>query len=518
MARFYQIEEYMSGRYFRWLRSKRDRWFPRLPAIAMLLGVILSGVLQVVGLDEPFVHLAIWLAVCAVCARPEPVKETKKPFVRTSRATRLLGVTFALDALFVILFSLLGVESNTPAALSTIGIIGFIAFLLGSVMLIIANALLYPLEELFRRKFRRMAYQKLKASGAITIGITGSYGKTSTKTYTRHLLSSRFKTYATPKSYNTLMGVSRAINEDYDSNFGYQYFIAEMGAYIPGEIADICQLTEPQISIVSAVGPMHLERFGSIENIVKAKYEIIEGLPPDGAAIFNGDDPRVRDMAARGYPATRILVSRQGLAEARIVATNISQTPDGLAFDVQDRETGESQPFHTKLIGLHNVTNILLATAAARHVGMSLLEIAARVATLEPADHRLHKTVTPNNITILDDAYSANPLGASSALEVLKLHPNGRRIVITPGMVELGDLQEQENYLLGQLIAAAATDIVLVGIEQTQPLQRGVREANFNPERLLVFDTRAEAINWFQAQIKPGDAVLFLNDLPDTYL
>jgi UDP-N-acetylmuramoyl-tripeptide--D-alanyl-D-alanine ligase len=141
-----------------------------------------------------------------------------------------------------------------------------------------------------------------------------------------------------------------------------------------------------------------------------------------------------------------------------------------------------------------------------------------RVSTLESAEHRLQRRTLPGNITVIDDAYSANPVGARSVLDVLALYEPGRRILITPGMVELGPLHAEENQKLGRYAAQVCTDIVLVGIEQTLPIKQGVLEAGFEAEHLHVFDTRDEAIAWFNQEMKEGDTFLFLNDLPDTYL
>src|SRR5690606_19766860 len=154
----------------------------------------------------------------------------------------------------------------------------------------LANVVMYPVEAGFRWMFRRRAANTLRRANPTVIGITDSYGKTSTKEYLAHILNGRYRAYATPKSYNTLMGVCIAINSDLAQDDAYDYFIVEMGAYVPGEIKSICDLVRPQISIVTAVGPQHLERFGSLENTARAKYEIIEALPADGVAVFNWDD------------------------------------------------------------------------------------------------------------------------------------------------------------------------------------------------------------------------------------
>jgi UDP-N-acetylmuramoyl-tripeptide--D-alanyl-D-alanine ligase len=226
-------------------------------------------------------------------------------------------------------------------------------------------------------------------------------------------------------------------------------------------------------------------------------------------------------MYERGYPATRIATSWENAEHAtqlRFLARNLRESITGIEFDVVDTLTSETQHFSTTLVGRHNITNILLATAVARHLGVPLAEIALRVATLQSAEHRLQRKTLPGDITVIDDAYSANPVGARNALDVLALYKAGRRVLITPGMVELGELQAQENQKFGRSAAQVCTDIVLVGIEQTIPIQKGIHETRFDENHLHIFDTREEAIAWFKTELRSGDTVLFLNDLPDTYL
>lgn len=524
LARFFQIEGYDNRRYLRWLVAKLQRvitW----PAF-IYVGVALSAalVLSFFGQDTPALYLAIWGTAAVLSALPEPAKEIKQTFKLTQRATRLLITAFALATIIMI-----GTVVTLDAALNTnnrtefamISLLGLVLYHLAALILPLANIINFPIEAGFRRLFRARASRKLKQAGPVVIGITGSYGKTSTKEYLAHILGGRYNVLATPKSYNTLMGVCKVINDELDVNARYDYFITEMGAYIEGEIREICKLTKPQISIVTAVGPQHLERFGSLEATSRAKYEIIAALPPDGVGVFNWDNHYVRAMYEKGYPETRIAVSWENANHAtqlRFLARNIKQTISGLEFDVIDTYMQEQEHFSTGLIGTHNVTNILLATAVARHLGLTLTEIAVRVASLSPAEHRLQRKTLPGGITVIDDAYSANPVGARNVLDVLALYQNGRRVLITPGIVELGPLHEQENVKLGQHAAKVCTDIVLVGIEQTRPIQKGIQETGFDPEHLFVFDTREEAIAWFNRELKEGDTVLFLNDLPDTYL
>jgi UDP-N-acetylmuramoyl-tripeptide--D-alanyl-D-alanine ligase len=526
-ARFYQIEEYMSLRYLRWLFSARSRWLPTRPILAFGLGSVFVFTLS----ESPDSVLPgiIGIVAAVIAVYPPAEGEVKKKFRATARAKRLLGTATALVLQLMVLLPLLYLlqrvspESSLDLSVIAVSAIGFAAVLAAPFALVIGNILMTPVEAWFRRRFIQQARQVLQEVHPLVIGITGSYGKTSTKSYLSHILNRRYKAYATPKSYNTLMGICIAINNDLASDRSIDYFLVEMGAYIPGEIARICDLTHPQIGIVVEVGPQHLERFGTVENIVTAKYELIKALPPDGVGIFNWDNPHVRQMYERGYPQTRIAVSRE-LDPAnvppggpRFVATDIQDSLDGLRFTVHDLETGEYEDFVTPLLGLHNVTNILVATAAAVHEKMPLREVARRVRLLQPAESRLVRQTTPQGITIINDAYSANPVGAAQALRVLGMHTTGKRLLITPGMVELGPMMETENRRLGEVAAQHASDVILVGRQQTEPIREGLLSAGFPEDSVQVVNTLAEAVEWYQRNLKAGDSVLFLNDLPDTY-
>ena len=231
----------------------------------------------------------------------------------------------------------------------------------------------------------------------------------------------------------------------------------------------------------------------------------------------------MRAMAQRGYPNHRVGVSREiepaNVPEngPRFIASAIAESLGGIAFTVTDTQTGDSAHFETALLGLHNVTNILLATAVAVYEGMPLRDVAWRVRTLQPAEARLARQTTSAGITIINDAYSANPAGALQSLRVLGMHTSGKRLLITPGMVELGPLMESENRKLGEAAAQYATDVILVGKQQTAPIKAGLLAAGYAQENVQVVDTLAESVAWYQTNLAAGDTVLFLNDLPDTY-
>ena len=514
----------MNLRYARWVLRERQRTFPARPLIAFAAAALLALFSDRVPNGFSLIPLAAVAAAGVVACIPPSEPPIKKAFVRTQRAMRLLVTSGTLVGL-VITLALVVISSVAASSLSAalaVGAVGVLVFYLAPMWLIAANVLMMPVEAVLRRRFIAQARQVLAEVRPKVIGITGSYGKTTTKNYLRDILNGRYKAYATPKSYNTMMGVCIALNEDVAQDYSIDYFICEMGAYIRGEIQRICSLTPPDISIVIEVGPQHLERFGSLENIAIAKYEIIKALRPDGLGVFNWDNPYVRQMYERGYPNNRIAVSTQADPlhpppdGPRFIAYDIEDDLSGLRFYVKDAATGDVKRFQTTVVGRHNVLNILLATAVAVHEGMTLDDVARRVAQLQPAESRLVVQRDERGIIVINDAYSANPVGVKSSLAVLGMH-HGRRVLITPGMVELGDLHYQENFKLGVLATQYATDIILVGPKQTQPIRDGVESTDYPRERLQIVAHVNEAIDWYRTHLQAGDAVLLLNDLPDTY-
>ncbi len=526
LARFYQIEEYMSRRFFLWLRRAPRYLLPRRALAAWFLGSAIAVVLGEAP-NGAFSHL-IMLVATLFAVSPEQEQEIKKPLVRTGRVKRMMAAAAICAALagvasFVLAINVieeLKLLRISPIAIATSG---FFLFLLAPIWLTLGNLIMQPFESYQRQRYLSRARSVLNATKPRIIGITGSYGKTTTKDFLRDIMSLRYRAYATPKSYNTLMGISLAINRDLVDDYRTEYFISEMGAYVPGEIDRICQLTPPDIAIVTEIGPQHLERFGSLENVMRAKYEIIKNLKDDGVGVFNWDNTFIREMIAMSHPETRLSVSRElDLDEARRenltwIATDIEESLDGLRFTVANVASGEQAQLSTPVIGEHNVTNLLLCVAVAFHEGIPLRDIAIRIGALKPAESRLARQRTASGITIINDAYSANPKGIVSALKVLGMYKDGKRLLITPGMIELGDLQEEENRKLGVLACEYATDIILIGREQTEPVFEGIRSTGYDMARVQVYETLAESVAWYRQNLRANDTVLFLNDLPDTY-
>ncbi|MCY4105785.1 MAG: UDP-N-acetylmuramoyl-tripeptide--D-alanyl-D-alanine ligase [Chloroflexi bacterium] len=502
LALYLQQEAYESRRFLWAIWQKR--LFPVRAAAIALLAVLLT--------EAAIVH--VLAAILAVS--PLPWRAARKnPLRWTARLWRLLLLTGTVIALVALCFGLL---IHTGEALHTA--MGAVMFAAAPIWLAAANQIAEPIEALIRRSYRKRAAAVLAQLQPTVVGITGSWGKTSTKHFLAGLLDGRRRVYATPKSYNTLMGVTLAINQDLHDDHSIDTFLVEMGAYRRGEIAEICQLAQPQIAILIDIGPQHLERFGSLEATQQAKFELVDALPEAGLAIYNWDSEWVREgFSRRSHPQRRIAISQAADAPeaVRFVASDVQETLAGLAFCLNDRETGESARLKTQLYGTHNVTNLLLASAAARHFGISLEEIAWRASQLQAVESRLEKVETAAGITILNDGYSANPLGARSALQTLGLHETGRRLLVTPGMVELGAEEAAANLQLGSWAAQYATDVILVDEQRAPPIAQGLCEAGFPKEKVHIVGSLAEAVAWYQQELRTGDAVLFLNDLPDVY-
>ena len=440
----------------------------------------------------------------------------KQPLRWTPKAILLATLVCLLVALVTAALSVVGFQVDGAAGGAmglSFGLAAGLALL--PAFLLAATLLAWPAQAVREAMLLRAARRKLRASSARVIGITGSYGKTSTKEFVSTLLAARYRVLKTPKSYNTPLGIARVLLRDLRPD--HDYVVVELGAYGPGEIGRLCRLVTPYIGVLTAIGPQHLERFGSIERIAAAKYELIESLPADGVAVFNADDPRCRSLAAQ----TAGLVIRYSVHEppridVDLAAVQVEHSQRGASFTLRDRD-GARQPVAVELLGLTNVSNVLAAAAVAQYCGLSLAEIASAARRIQPIPHRLQPIDGAGGVLVIDDAYNSNPVGAAAALSVLDTVPGRRKLLVTPGMVELGERHEAEHEALGRRAAQVCDTVVLVGPRRTAPILAGLRAAAFPSERVVVVTTLAEATERLATLLGPGDVVLFENDLPDTY-
>jgi len=360
----------------------------------------------------------------------------------------------------------------------------------------------------------KKAAQRLAELKPLVIGVAGSYGKTSTKYYIDTLLAQKYTVIKSPGNYNTLLGITRVVNDMLKPE--HKIFIAEMGAYQRGEVEEIADLVHPKIGIITSIGPEHFERFLSMENIEETNYELIAALPPDGLAIFNGDNEHCRKLAARTRHTRVALYSLEKAAGSDLWADSVEHTREGLRFTIATKD-GQAVAARSRIVGRHNVLNILGATRIALELGLTLEECTAGIANLTPAPNRLEVKSGAGGTTIIDDSYNSNPIGAAEALYVLSQFTGGKRLLVTPGMIELGTLHYQKNEELGYLASQCADVVILVGPEQTKPIQDGLRRGGFPEQNLRVIKDLSETQGIFQKMLRPGDVILFENDLPDLY-
>lgn len=511
----FQLETYKFDRYGRWVanhvRSTVVRPSHGVGSTVLLVGGIASSFVDPVWVV--LVALPVW-TVTFISSRCYRSDQEKKPLAYTARMTRLAIPTGLLALVPVVCGGLYGWTIGSPTGvLWYLG--GFLVTDLGAPLWVALGAgLMQPVETAIQKSFKRQARRRLQVRSDLTvIGVTGSYGKTSTKFILAELLRQKYNVYATPSSYNTPMGLCLAVNEHLKPE--HQVLVLEYGIRYPGDMDELCNIAEPDTAVVTTVGVAHLETMETQDNIAAEKGKLVERTPPDSPSILNADDDRVAAMAKRAQGPVWY-VSTEGHPDADISATNIQYDTSGTSFDVTD-DTGTTASFQTQLLGRHNVLNVLLSVAVGRSMDLRLRQMAHAAQRLEPVEHRLQLRKR-GDVTIIDDAFNSNPVGARNAVEILSEMGDGRRVIVTPGMVELGNRQWEENKALGSYIAEHDLDlVVLIGPEQTAPIREGLADEEFPDERVKVFAALSEAQDVLKQYLEPGDVVLYENDLPDQY-
>lgn len=439
----------------------------------------------------------------------------KKALVMTGRAWRILITATIISVLAVLVAP--GVAhlflGGWPADVLTWAVMTALVYFGTPRVLVLADQLMSPVQSAINGRFMGAARSKLEDVGPLVIGVTGSFGKTSTKFAIERLVGPSGKVLATPGSFNTPLGVARTINENLERE--HRYFVVEMGAYGTGEIAELCSFVRPRIGVLTAIGPAHLERFGSMHAIRRGKYELIESLPSEGTAVMNVDDPEVRALADRTphVPVVRYGLRKEGSPD--ITARGVDLSPRGTTLTIVDARSSEELRVGTRLLGRHALGHVLAATAVAVTAGRALSELATPIGSMRPVDHRLQIIDGTGGVTVIDDAYNSNPDGAAAALEVLESMPGKNRIVVTPGIVELGPLQQEANEAFGERAGAVADTLIVVARLNREAIAAGA--ARSGRARVVTVDSLDEAQKELAHLLRPGDVVLFENDLPDQF-
>ena len=481
-----QREHYEAGR----VVAMAAIWCRARPTNIQALAAVV--VLCLVGLKLPLVGLVgalVWLLWPPGLALLRPTQK----LVWTARVRRLAAITVVLHVVVTGFFVTFG---------EAVALVPLLALPIVEVALLAAH----PLEDHLSRRYEISAAAKIRQVAPRVVAITGSYGKTSTKNYTAHLMAGRWSVLASPASFNNVMGLARAVNDRL--THGTDVFLAEMGTYGTGEIARLCRLFPPEVSAITTIGEAHLERMKDRATIVRAKSEILE---PAKTIVLNVDVPELAVAAERYAPTKRVI--------------RCATTEDATADVVVRREAGsDAGGWLLELSGTaHRVAlpaevghpiNVAVAVGLALAVDVPERAILDRLASVPATPHRAETTTLDTGVTVIDDTYNANPEGAAQAMVSARslVGEGGTVWTITPGMVELGPEQARRN---ADFARAATADegmqLAIVGHTNRTALRAG------DASRTRVFGSREEAARHVMATARAGDVVLYENDLPDHY-
>ena len=455
-------------------------------------------------------------------------RKQKKKLVFTARIRRLIVLCLVFFILFFIPVIIYKNEDSVRYIIYAVGLAPLIIFLAYYVSL--------PIENGFRKKFMLEAHDIIKKHDNLyTIGITGSFGKTSVKYYLSKLLKLKYSVCLTPESYNTAMGATLTIKNDL-KNIN-EIFICEMGARRIGDVKEICDIVEPKGCIITDVGRMHLDTFFNVENVRKCKFELVDAVVreknsksenevfdgthknkplSENIILLNGDNELIREKA-KEYKDVNIYF--YGLNTGNnFTVKNIELSNEGTKFTFVDNivDKGLEVDLNTKLLGRYNIMNLLAAISYARLLGVTLDDIKNEIKNISPVPHRLELLTYDKENLLIDDAYNSNPNGARAAADVIHSFENYVKVIITPGMVELSDKQDMENENFAKYAGEKVDYALVVGNTNKSSLDRGFKSV-LDDDKVINFDKVEEAIFYARNEIKGKKVILLENDLSDNY-
>ena len=507
-----QLSNYRTKEYFTWIKDTKGRYISRLFMLTILSLALMSVtnvILDTQNVNEfwSYLGLIFYFYLTGVFIYNLYNAPKKTPLKITNRMNRLKYVFFLVCAVITFLLIWLFTVVFDPIRYAVIALTPIML----PIIVPIVNLIMAPIEKLISRRYIVLAKKKLKKyPNLIKIGITGSFGKTSTKFFLQTILSEKYSVLASPFSYNTPMGITKSIIQYLD--FSHQILIAEMGARFVGDIKELCELVSPQYGIITSVGEQHLQTFKTLDNIKNTKYELVEGLAKGGLIVFNGENEICQEL----YDKTYIDKMITGFNDKfDVFASNMVTDKSGTKFTLHIQ--GQSIDCSTKLLGEHNIEDILTAVALAHKLGLSLQEIANGISRLQPIEHRLQLISSSDNITILDDSYNGSIEGSKKALDILKMF-EGEKIVVTPGLVELGVKEKQANIEFGERIAQVADKVIIVNVTHSLDIKQGLLNKNFDEKNIYQIDTLNSISSIIRKMQLKNCTILFYNDLPDNYL
>lgn len=512
-----QLSGYHSRGYFDWLKSSGGVYVGRLAIVAVLSSacLIVSNVifdgyndyLSYLGLI--FYLLFSYIYIINVYTAPK-----KTPLKMTNRMNRAVILLFVFSA--IISFGLI-VLSSMFLSIFRFGAVALSPLIL-PILVPFVHWLMKPIENSINKNYIKKSNKKLaQFPNLIRIGITGSFGKTSTKNFLATILSEKYSVCATPFNFNTPMGITKTVLQEL--SMGHQVLIAEMGARQQGDIKELCEMVQPNYGIVTSIGAQHIATFKSLENVKKTKAELPEYLGEKGFCVFNIDSEPVKEIALvskckKSFVSINDDKIKSGKVD--IYATNIITNASGTSFTLHLGD--EKIECSTKLLGLHNISNLLLCVAMAHELNLSLEQIKSGIAKVMPVEHRLQLINAENDVVILDDTYNASIEGSQRALEVLSMFTDRRKIVITPGLVELGTMERLENYNFGVRISKVADIVIIVNKTHYLSIRQGLLDNGLDETKIYEAETMLATQNIMKDILMPKDVILWENDLPDNYI
>ena len=513
-----QQSGYRGKRYYKWLFSPETPYMSRLMLLC-LLGFLFFNVLnmcfayvgETIASYMGFLSYGLFIGLYI---DSEKNVNAKVPLKKTKRLVRLC-ITFALVAA-AFTFGIVVLVNYIAYAIgdTVVGLLRYAPFclipILSPTLLFIAYCVNEPVEYLIRRNILGKATAKLNFSDVKRIGITGSYGKTSVKEILNTMLSQKFRVLSTPASYNTPLGIALTV-KGLDST--HDIFIAEMGARNKGDIKALADMIKPDYGVLTGINNQHLESFGSLDVIKDTKYELFENLKQGGAGFFSSDCEGAKELFDR-FNGEKYQAGTSN-EDNFVYATDITTDERGMSFTLNIRGE-EPVKCSTLLLGKHSVSNICLAAAVAYKLGLTPEEIAMGVGRITALKHRLELLPNNKNIIIIDDSYNSNEDGTKAAMEVLDTF-EGRKIVLTPGLVELGKIENVTNFEFGKRLAKHADIVIVIGKHNAEMLITGLTEGGFDKEKIMFAKTLNKANVTLNGILEEGDVVLFENDLPDNY-
>lgn len=501
LVRQYQMlqqNSYFASRYFGWLKAN-------VP-LSQFLAFFIASLLLNFNLYYLLSGFSAAFFVISLVASIKNQKKSIKRLVFTGRVKRLFGCAFLIFAATICLYGIFPEIMLGKIALAVVLMLGTVSPL----MVFICLFATLPIEKAFAAYYINDAKRLLKAHGRVkVIGITGSYGKTTTKFILSRILSEKYNTLCTPHSFNTTMGVVRTIRESLKPQT--QVFVCEMGAKNKGDIKEICDVVSPDFALITSVGAQHLETFKTVDNVFATKFELSDAVLKKGGKVFACGNSA--ELIKRVDKSTCTLY---GTGDNEIKVENIVSNRNGSQFDLIIKDDRIS--LSTRLLGMHSIVNIAGAAAVAYELGVDANSIKFAVASLKPTEHRLEIKNWINNSIMIDDAYNSNPEGCLEAVRVLGSFEGMQKVIITPGLIELGEKEYDANFALGLEAAKICDIIIFVGKNRSKPLMEGALSTNFDKEKIFVAESFKEAAAIYSKFANNNTAVLLENDLPDNYL